>query len=50
MMATGLLFQMTFYRDTVDWINESIGTLYTQELVDDILSLLASFSEKIYGR
>jgi excisionase family DNA binding protein len=38
------------YDVKVEWINESIGTTYEQELVDDILSLMASFSAKIYGR
>lgn len=38
------------YNVKVEWINESIGTTYEQELVDDILSLMASFSAKIYGR
>jgi len=34
----------------VQWINDSIGKGYEQELIDDILSLIASFSAKIYGK
>lgn len=38
------------YDVKVEWINESIGTSYEQELVDDILSLMASFSARLYGK
>lgn len=38
------------YGVEVIWVNDSIGKTYEQELVDDILSLMASFSAKIYGR
>jgi predicted site-specific integrase-resolvase len=38
------------YNVKIEWVNESIGSSYEQELVDDILSLMASFSARIYGR
>jgi len=34
----------------IEWIGEIIGTSYEQELVEDILSLMSSFSNRIYGR
>lgn len=34
----------------IEWISEIIGTTYEQELVEDILSLMSSFSNRIYGR
>lgn len=34
----------------VEWADEVLGKSYEQELVEDILSLMASFSAKIYGR
>ena len=32
------------------WTNEVLGKSYEQELVEDILSLMASFSAKIYSK
>lgn len=34
----------------IEWMSEIIGTSYEQELVEDILSLMSSFSNRIYGR
>lgn len=34
----------------IEWMSEIIGTTYEQELVEDILSLMSSFSNRIYGR
>lgn len=34
----------------IEWTEEVLGKTYEQELVEDILSLMASFSAKIYGR
>lgn len=38
------------YNVRVEWADEVLGKSYEQELVEDILSLMASFSAKIYGR
>lgn len=40
----------TFYDVRVEWSDEILGQTYEQELVSDILSLMASFSAKIYGK
>lgn len=45
-----LIRYFSSYGVKIEWVNESIGTSYEQELVDDILSLMASFSARIYGR
>lgn len=37
------------YQVRVEWADEVLGKSYEQELVEDILSLMASFSAKIYG-
>lgn len=34
----------------VEWAEETLGKSYEEELVEDILSLMASFSARIYGR
>lgn len=34
----------------IEWMSEILGTTYEQELVEDILSLMSSFSNRIYGR
>jgi predicted site-specific integrase-resolvase len=34
----------------VEWMSEILGKTYEQELVEDILSLMSSFSNKIYGK
>ena len=34
----------------IEWMSEILGKSYEQELVEDILSLMSSFSNKIYGR
>lgn len=34
----------------IEWMSEILGTSYEQELVEDILSLMSSFSNRIYGR
>ena len=34
----------------IEWMGEIIGTSYEQELVEDILSLMSSFSNRIYRR
>jgi predicted site-specific integrase-resolvase len=38
------------YDVEIVWTNEIIGKSYEQELVEDILSLMASFSSKIYSK
>lgn len=38
------------YDVEIEWLSEIIGTSYEQELVEDILSLMSSFSNRIYGR
>ncbi|KKK86765.1 hypothetical protein LCGC14_2759990, partial [marine sediment metagenome] len=50
-------FMMGFLKDyfnshdvEIEWMSEIIGTTYEQELVEDILSLMSSFSNRIYGR
>lgn len=35
---------------TVEWISETLSQSFENELVEDMLSLLASFSSKIYGK
>lgn len=34
----------------IEWVNEVLGKSYEDELVGDILALMASFSARIYGR
>lgn len=34
----------------IEWVNEVLGKSYEDELVGDILSLMASFSARIYGK
>ena len=34
----------------IEWVEEVLGQSYEQELVADILALMASFSAKIYGK
>jgi putative resolvase len=34
----------------IEWCSEILGTTYEQELVEDILSLMSSFSNRIYGK
>ena len=34
----------------IEWTDEVLGKSYEQELVEDILSLMASFSARIYGK
>jgi predicted site-specific integrase-resolvase len=34
----------------IEWMSEILGVSYEQELVSDILSLMSSFSAKIYGK
>jgi len=34
----------------IEWVDEILGKSYEQELVEDILSLMSSFSAKIYGK
>jgi excisionase family DNA binding protein len=38
------------YDVRIKWSEEVLGVTYEQELVSDILSLMASFSAKIYGK
>ena len=35
---------------TIEWAEETLGKSYEEELVEDILSLMASFSARIYGK
>lgn len=35
---------------TIEWTDEVLGKSYEDELVEDILTLMASFSAKIYGK
>lgn len=34
----------------IEWMSEILGKSYEEELVEDILSLMSSFSNKIYGK
>jgi predicted site-specific integrase-resolvase len=34
----------------IEWVDEVLGKSYEEELVEDILSLMSSFSAKIYGK
>ena len=34
----------------IEWTDEVLGRSYEEELVEDILSLMASFSARIYGK
>ncbi|NBR00623.1 MAG: IS607 family transposase [Actinobacteria bacterium] len=34
----------------IEWVSETLGKSYDDELVEDILSLMASFSARIYGK
>ncbi len=34
----------------IEWIGEVLGKSYEAELVEDMLSLMSSFSNRIYGR
>lgn len=34
----------------IEWVEDVLGKTYEQELVEDMLSLMTSFSAKIYGR
>jgi putative resolvase len=38
------------YDVEIEWIGEVLGKTYEQELVEDMLTLMSSFSNKIYGR
>ncbi len=38
------------YGVEIEWANEVLGKTYEEELVEDILSLMSSFSNKIYGK
>jgi predicted site-specific integrase-resolvase len=38
------------YQVRVEWAEDTLQKSYEAELVEDILSLMASFSAKIYGR
>lgn len=33
-----------------EWVRKALGKSYEEELVSDILSLMSSFSARIYGR
>ena len=35
---------------TIEWVQEMLGKSYEEELVEDILTLMSSFSAKIYGK
>lgn len=35
---------------TIEWLDSHISKTYEQELVDDMISLMSSFSAKIYGK
>ena len=34
----------------IEWINDVLGKTYEQELVEDMLTLMSSFSNKLYGK
>lgn len=38
------------YGVQIEWVNDVLGKSYEEELVGDILSLMASFSARIYGK
>lgn len=35
---------------TIEWVDETLGKTYEEELVADIVSLMSSFSARLYGR
>jgi predicted site-specific integrase-resolvase len=49
-MVQFLIDYFASYDVEIEWMSEIIGTTYEQELVEDILSLMSSFSNRIYGR
>lgn len=40
----------TSYGVAVEWLEDVLGKSYEQELVEDMLTLMSSFSNKIYGK
>jgi putative resolvase len=38
------------YQVEIEWIDNVLGKTYDQELVEDMLALMSSFSAKIYGK
>ena len=46
------LFEMFFksHGVEVEWVEESLPKTYEDELVEDLISIMSSFSAKIYGR
>ncbi len=38
------------YDVEIEWVSDILGKSYEQELVEDMLSLMSSFSSKIYGK
>jgi predicted site-specific integrase-resolvase len=34
----------------IEWVDDVLGKSYEEELVEDILSLMSSFSARIYGK
>ena len=40
----------TSHNVTVEWMEEVLGKKYEDELVEDMLTLMSSFSNKIYGK
>jgi len=45
-----LIKYFTSHNVSVEWISETLSQSFENELVEDMLSLLASFSSKIYGK
>lgn len=45
-----LLDYFASHRVQIEWVDEVLGKSYEEELVEDILSLMSSFSAKIYGK
>lgn len=49
----GFSYLQTYFAShgvTVEWVGEVLGKTYEEELVEDILTLMSSFSSRIYGR
>lgn len=45
-----LIKYLNSHNVAVEWISETLSQSFESELVEDILSIIASFSSKIYGK
>lgn len=49
----GFQYLVTYFEShgvVIEWVQETLGKNYEEELVEDILTLMSSFSSRIYGR